>query len=186
MGYKFSTGRHSRPCEKSNREEIILNIGFTYYKLGPSVDGKKLIEGKDMPSWESLAKYVYNLATGKGIDEVSLVKSTWQIKGTDVYLIYKDSIEELKNLAITRDWLESVKEKKGKKIVYAPACFLDKETLDEYDISFVQIPFKLVYTYYSVWSSRTHKKKLVKAIDSFFQNWRSEFLAYTDTSLLIG
>jgi adenine-specific DNA-methyltransferase len=142
MGYKFvheiTRDRMKKVIERDN-----LNIGFTYYKLGPSIDGKKLIEGKDMPSWESLAKYVYNLATGKGIDDVSLVKSTWQIKGTDVYLIYKDSIEELKNLAITRDWLESVKEKEGKKIVYAPACFLDKETLDEYNISFVQIPFNL-------------------------------------------
>jgi adenine-specific DNA-methyltransferase len=74
---------------------------------------------------------------------VSLIQSTWQIKGTDVYLIYTNSIEELKNLAITRDWLETVKEKEGKKIVYAPACFLDKEILDEYNISFVQIPFNL-------------------------------------------
>ncbi len=141
-GYRYvheiTRDRVKKVIERDN-----LDVGFTYYKLGPSIDGKKLIEGKDMPSWESLAKYVYNLATGKGIDDVSLVKSTWQIKGTDVYLIYKDSIEELKNLAITRDWLESVRDKEGKKIVYAPACFLDKETLDEYNISFVQIPFNL-------------------------------------------
>jgi adenine-specific DNA-methyltransferase len=141
-GYKYvheiTRDRVKKVIERDN-----LDIGFTYYKLGSSIDAKNILEGKDMPSWESLAKYVYNLATGKGIDDVSLVKSTWQIKGTEVYLIYKDSIEELKNLAITRDWLESVKEKEAKKIVYAPACFLDKETLDEYNISFVQIPFNL-------------------------------------------
>lgn len=141
-GYRYvheiTRDRVKKVIERDN-----LDIGFTYYKLGASIDGKKLIEGKDMPSWESLAKYVYNLATGKGIDDVSMVKSIWQIKGTDVYLIYKDSIEDLKNLAITREWLESVKEKEGRKIVYAPACFLDKETLDEYNISFVQIPFNL-------------------------------------------
>lgn len=124
-----------------------LSVGFTYYKLGPSIDGKKMLAGKDLPTWDVFAKYVHYLATGKPIDEVKKPKDTWEIvtgtKGTGIYLIYKDKIEDLKNLAITRDWLESVKGKEGKKIVYAPACFLDKEVLDEHEISFVQIPFNL-------------------------------------------
>lgn len=124
-----------------------LDVGFTYYRLGPSIDGKKLLSGKDLPTWDSFAKYSHYLATGKPVEEVKKQKESWEIvsgtKGTGIYLIYKDKIEDLKNLAITRDWLESVKNKKGKKIVYAPACFLDKEVLDEYEISFVQIPFNL-------------------------------------------
>jgi len=124
-----------------------VDAGFTYYKLGPDIDGKKILTGKDMPTWDSLAKYVHFLATGKPTDDVTMQKKTWQIiskkKDTQVYLIYADSIEELKKLAITRDWLDTVKDKDGKKIVYAPACFLDKEILDEYNISFVQVPFNL-------------------------------------------
>lgn len=124
-----------------------LDAGFTYYKLGPSIDGKNLLSGKNLPTWDSFAKYAHYLATGKPVEEVKKPKESWEIvsgtKGTGVYLIYKDKIEDLKNLAITRDWLESIKDKKGKKIVYAPACFLDKEVLDEYEISFVQIPFNL-------------------------------------------
>lgn len=124
-----------------------LKVGFTYYKLGPSVDGKSILEGKDLPTWENFAKYVHYLATGKPIDEVKKPTATWEIiskaKPTGIYLLYKDSVEELKELAITRDWLESIKDKEGKKIVYAPACFLDKEVLDEHNIAFVQIPFNL-------------------------------------------
>ncbi len=124
-----------------------LEVGFTYYKLGSPIDGKSLLSGKDLPTWDSFAKYAHYLATGKPIEEVKKPKESWEIisgtKGTGIYLIYKDKIEDLKNLAITRDWLESIKDKKGKKIVYAPACFLDKEVLDEYEISFVQIPFNL-------------------------------------------
>lgn len=123
------------------------DLGFTYYKLGPSIDGKNILEGKDLPTWDSFAKYVHYLATGKPVDEVKKPEETWEIisgnKGTSVYLIYKENIDDLKKLAITRDWLELIKDKEGKKIVYAPACFLDKEVLDEYNISFVQIPFNL-------------------------------------------
>ena len=31
----------------------------------------------------------------------------------------------------------------GKKIVYAPACYLDDEYLEQYNITFVGIPFNL-------------------------------------------
>lgn len=100
-----------------------------------------------MPSWDSFAKYIHFLATGKPLDSVTKPDTSWEIKSseksTGVFLIYKDTIEELKNLAITREWLEIVKEKEGRKIVYAPACFLDKEVLDDYNISFVQIPYNL-------------------------------------------
>lgn len=123
------------------------DIGFTYYKLGPSIDGKNILEGKNLPTWENFAKYVHYLATGNPINEVKKPSTDWEIisktKATGIYLIYKDSLDELKNFAITRDWLEIVKNKEGKKVVYAPACFLDKEILDEHNISFVQIPFNL-------------------------------------------
>jgi len=140
--HEITQARVKKVIERDN-----LDIGFTYYKLGPSIDGKDILEGKNLPTWDNFAKYVHYLATGKPIDEVKKPSNSWEIiskaKGTGVYLIYKDSIDELKNLAITRDWLEIIKNKEGKKIVYAPACFLDKEVLDEYNISFVQIPFNL-------------------------------------------
>ncbi len=124
-----------------------LKDGFTYYKLGPSIEGRKILAGKDLPTWSNFAKYVHYLATGNPIDQVEKPDETWEIlsaaKRTGVYLIYANSIEDLKELAITRDWLELVKDKSGRKIVYAPACFLDKEILDEYNISFVQLPFSL-------------------------------------------
>lgn len=124
-----------------------LKIGFTYCKLGTPIDGKNLIKGKGLPTWDNFAKYVHYLATGSPINEVKKPNNTWEIiskaKPTGVYLIYTEKFDELKNLAITRDWLDLIKSKKGKKVVYAPACFIDKEILDEHNISFVQIPFNL-------------------------------------------
>lgn len=124
-----------------------LDVGFTYYRLGPSIDGRSILEGRALPTWGDFAKYVHYLATGKPIDEVKKPNKTWEVisktKHTGVYLIYKDNVEDLRKLAITRDWMETVKDTEGRKIVYAPACFLDKEILDEHNISFVQIPFNL-------------------------------------------
>lgn len=124
-----------------------LSVGMTYYRLGDSIESKKLVTWENLPSWDSFAKYIHFLATGKPLDSVTKPDTSWEIKSseksTGVFLIYKDTIEELKNLAITREWLEIVKEKEGRKIVYAPACFLDKEVLDDYNISFVQIPYNL-------------------------------------------
>lgn len=145
-GYRFIheiTRDRVKKVIKNNK----LDIGFTYYKLGPSIDGRDILAGKNLPSWESLAKYVHYLATGKPIDSIKKPSNSWEIvsgtKNTNIFLIYKDNIEELKALAITRDWLELVKNNSNKKIVYAPACFLDKEVLDANNISFVQVPFSL-------------------------------------------
>jgi adenine-specific DNA-methyltransferase len=132
---------------KKVKERDNLDIWMTYYKLGPSIEWRKILEWESLPSWESFAKYVHFLATGKPIDDIADPDATWEIctedRNTGVYLIYADTIEELRNLAITRDWLESVKSTEGKKIVYAPACFLDKEVLDDNHISFVQVPYNL-------------------------------------------
>lgn len=129
------------------KERDNLDVGMTYYKLGPSIEWRQILEWESLPTWESFAKYVHFLATGKAIDNLLAPDATWEIctedRNTGVYLIYADTIEELRSLAITRDWLESVKSTEGKKIVYAPACFLDKEVLDDNHISFVQVPYNL-------------------------------------------
>ena len=50
----------------------------------------------------------------------------------------------LKRLAITLDWAQQAHKKvEGRKIVYAPACYLDDETLDQYNMKFVSIPYNL-------------------------------------------
>ena len=58
--------------------------------------------------------------------------------------MYEQDMEALKKLAITIDWAqETHKKDSGKKIVYAPVCYLDEELLDQYNIKFVSIPYNL-------------------------------------------
>lgn len=128
---------------KKNR----YKTGFTYYTLGAAIDAETLLAGK-LPTYKEFAKYVYYLATGKNHPAEKKIKEESSFVGkTDqesIYLIYKKNMEALKNLAITLDWTqETHKKNSGKKIVYAPACYLDDEALEQYNIRFVSIPYNL-------------------------------------------
>lgn len=124
-----------------------LKDGFTFAKLGPAIDAETILSGK-LPTYKEFAKYVYYLATGKNHPAESKIKETDYFVGASdhesIYLIYEKDLEQLKKLAITLDWAQKAHKKDaGKKIVYSPACFLDDEALDQYNIKFVSIPYNL-------------------------------------------
>ena len=121
--------------------------GFTYNALGPAIDAETLLGGK-LPAYTEFAKYVYYLATGKNHPKESEIKEASSFVGKaeheSIYLVYKQDMDALKKLAITLDWAQKAHDKdKGKKVVYAPACYLDDEALEQYNIKFVSIPYNL-------------------------------------------
>lgn len=122
-------------------------VGFSYMKLGPQIDAESILSGS-LPTYKEFAKYTYYLATGKTMDNEKSINEkdffVGKINGTSIYLIYKKDKDKLKSLAITLDWAEKIHKKdKGKKIIYAPACFLDEEYLEKFNINFVSIPYSL-------------------------------------------
>lgn len=122
-------------------------VGFTYHKLGVAIDAETLLSGA-LPNYKEFAKYVYYLATGKNHPDEKKIKEENSFVGkTDhesIYLIYEKNMDALKKLAITLDWAqETHKKDSGKKIVYAPVCYLDDEALEQYNIKFVSIPYNL-------------------------------------------
>ncbi len=96
---------------------------------------------------KELAKYVFYLATGqspkdKDIDEKKYLAG--KIDNTEVYLLYTPDMEELKKMAITFEWAKDIsKGNESRKIVYAPACFMDDEYLEQFNMKFVSIPYNL-------------------------------------------
>ncbi len=124
-----------------------LDTGFTYYKLGKRIDTESILSG-DLPTYEEFAKYVYYLATGKNYPEKSKVQEKKYLVGTSnneaIFLIYEQDFEKLKGMALTLEIAKKLNDEyNGRKIVYAPACFLDDEHLDRFNIVFVGIPFNL-------------------------------------------
>ncbi|MFA6252262.1 MAG: site-specific DNA-methyltransferase [Candidatus Paceibacterota bacterium] len=137
------TAERIRKVIKKNKSDI----GFSYLKLGSPIDADSILFGK-LPSYSEFAKYVYYLATGETMDSEKIIdeKSYFvgKNKGESIYLIYQKDKEKLKNMAITLDWAETINKKdKEKKIVYAPACFLDEEYLEKFNIQFVSVPYNL-------------------------------------------
>lgn len=121
--------------------------GFTYQTIGPSIDAETILSGK-LPTYTEFAKYVYYLATGKNHPKEKDIKEKEGFVGKSdhesIYLLYEKDMDKLKKLAITLDWArETNKKDSGKKIVYAPACYLDDELLSEFNIKFVSIPYNL-------------------------------------------
>lgn len=147
MGFRdvidITAERIRRVLKKEN-----LKTGFTYYTLGPSIDADSILAGK-LPTYEDFAKYAFYLATGKNHPDEKKIKEKDYFVGKSgnesIYLLYKKDINVLKNLSITLDWAEQInKTNSGKKIVYAPACFLDDEYLEKFNIQFVSIPYNLL------------------------------------------
>jgi len=139
-------------CKDITRERIVKvienklenkDVGFEYRKVGKPIDAETILSGQ-LPTFGQLAKYVFYLATGQTPEKEDISKEKYlagKIGDTSVYLLYQDSLEELQRMALTHEFAKELP--KGKKIIYAPACFLDDDYLSENDIRFVSIPYNL-------------------------------------------
>ena len=124
-----------------------LETGFSYFKLGSAIDAENMLSG-NLPTYNEFAKYVYYLATGQALENEKTIREKDFYVGSfndeSIYLLYNDDIEKLKKLAITLDWAKKTHEKdSGRKVIYAPACYLDEEYLAQFSIFFVGIPYNL-------------------------------------------
>ncbi len=142
-------------CRDITRERIVRAIekfgydsGFEYLRVGQALDAETLLSG-ELPEYETFAKYVYYLATGEHPGAEDQIDQESYFVGSkdneDIYLIYTDDMDALQKLALSYEKAEAIRKRSGVKqaIVYAPACFLDEEDLQELKIEFVSIPYNL-------------------------------------------
>jgi len=140
---------NTKTAERVRRasESIESKSGFSYCELGPAIDATSLLEG-NLPSYNEFAKYVYYLATGKNLVNIENISESenfvGELNGLSIWLLYEPNRDSLKNLAITLDWAKIRKTNNStKKLVYAPACYLDDEMLEQFNIKFISIPYNL-------------------------------------------
>jgi len=132
---------------KGARDESLregLGGTFSYFRLGKELRKQAILDGKDLPSYEALAGYVFFTATG---DEFEPKKMNPPFIGTsrdrDVFLIYEQDIEKLKDMALNLDLARKLGKAERKKLVFAPTKYLDQEYLDRLNIEFCQLPFEI-------------------------------------------
>mgnify|MGYP001017599614 CR=1 FL=1 len=141
--YNITRERNKRAIDKFKYE-----AGFNYYRIGIPIDAETMLSGQ-LPTFEQLAKYVYYLCTGQNLtieDDINPETYFVGIYGNEaIYLVYRQNYDELLRLALNLTLAEKItNEQQGKKcIIYAPACFLDEEYLDQKRIEFVGLPYNL-------------------------------------------
>ena len=135
------------PSAKDEALKAGLGGGFSYLRLGEALRQESLLDPyKPLPAWETLAAYVFFTATGREFEPDAARREDWFIgrgRVYDVFLIYTDDLEELKNMALTTGIARALPDRGRPRLVFAPAKYLDPELLDLYRIRFQQLPFEI-------------------------------------------
>ena len=124
-----------------------LGGAFSYCELGPPMLEGALLEGEKLPSYEALGNYIFFTATGEEVTPEELDRERCflgRAGNSDFFLIYEADAMRLRELTLDLDFARGLPAPNGRKrIVYAPARFLDEEFLDHYAIKFCQLPFEI-------------------------------------------
>jgi adenine-specific DNA-methyltransferase len=135
------------PSAKNENLKQGLGGSFSYFDLGDAIDEVGILSGKSLPSYEQMARYLFYTGTGEEFHEELLEESKNYIgksKDYEVYLFYKPDISYLKNTALNLKMVENLPIFTGKKrLIFAPAKYLDQEHLDKFHIDFAQLPFEI-------------------------------------------
>ena len=137
---------------KAKDPELKAGLGgtFSYFQLGEPMRQESLLEGSHLPEYEALASYVFFTATGEEFEPGQMKRDQWFIGRTrlyDVYLIYQNDLDKLKNLALTLDIARQLPGRQRNKLVFAPTKYLDSEFLHQFRVTFQQLPFQIYETF---------------------------------------
>ena len=120
---------------------------FSYFELGPTIEMESILQGKNLPSYEEFARYIFYTATGEEFNEKKINEKTGFIgetKNYKLYMFYKPDVEWLKRNALTLDGVKAMPKFKGKqRLVFAPAKYVDDFTCLENRIDFCQLPYEI-------------------------------------------
>jgi adenine-specific DNA-methyltransferase len=133
------------PAAKDESLRNGLGGTFSYFRLGKELHKQAILDGKNLPSYEALAGYVFFTATGEEFKpEKAKPPFVGSSRDRDVFLIYEQDIEKLKDLALNLEAARSMaKRSDRKKLVFAPTKYLDQDYLERLNIEFCQLPFEI-------------------------------------------
>ncbi len=143
------------PGAKDETLKAGLGGTFSYFELGRPMRQESLLDGSALPAWDSLAAYIFFTATGQEFDPSETDREIGWIGRTrshDVFLFYERDVERLKNLALKLKDAKALPDWERRRLVFAPAKYLDSDFLHQYRIDFQQLPFQ-IYEAVDRWES---------------------------------
>ena len=135
--------------ENAKKESLKQGTGgtFSYFELGPTIQMESLLNGDKLPSYEELARYIFYTATGREFDinQISREKNLiGETENYELYMFYEPDIEWLKQNALTLKMVREFRPFRAKqRLVFAPAKYVDDDTLRHARIDFCQLPFEI-------------------------------------------
>ena len=146
------------PSAKDPALKAGLGGTFSYFKLGRPMRQESILDGSNLPDYEALASYVFFTATGEEFDPKKVNRKNWLIGRSrlyDVFLIYENDLDTLKDMALTLDVARKLPRTKRNKLVFAPTKYLDAEFLRQYRVTFQQLPFQIYQAFDKLSTKRT-------------------------------
>lgn len=138
------------PSAKDDKLKAGLGGSFTFANLGEAFDIDKILTGESLPSYSSLAQYVFYTATGESLNGDVTPRSDYFVGESslfEVYLIYKDDLAFLRSndSALNQEKLDIITTKKStkQKLVFATAKYMSQSTLSDHKVVFCQIPYAI-------------------------------------------
>ena len=131
-----------------------LGGSFTYGTLGKPIEMEGMLNGKALPSYESLAAHLLHIASGVSVGTDALEPKNGDglfhsADKIDYYMLYKPDLEYLQsneamlNLELAKR-IHSTNHQNGvKAIVYAPGKYIGQRELTRMGITFCQLPHVL-------------------------------------------
>lgn len=117
-----------------------LGGGFEYVELGkPLFDKDGTID--EEVNFEDLASYIYFTETHTNLEKSKIKRNCLgEYNGVHYFLLF-DGVP--KTNVLNREFLREIKNKDGKKIIYADKCLVDEDVLEKHQIIFKQIPYQV-------------------------------------------
>ena len=137
------------PKAKDKALQAGLGGSFSYFQLGAAMRQESLLDGSNLPDYETLAGYLFFTATGEEPNPADMRKEDWFIGRShryDVFLLYEPDIEQLKDMALTLDIARKLPRTDAPRLVFAPCKYADRHSLDQLGITFQQLPFQIYQT----------------------------------------
>jgi DNA modification methylase len=138
-GYSYKTS--------SGKTEKVEGLGgeFAYVRVGGKLMGEYRNLGDKLPDYEQVARYVYFTETSQNFDAKKMDKATGKIgewQGTSYYLLYSPDKKEARALDV--EFLEKLKDKNLRKVVYCEKVWVHREDLSKFgDVRPMLVPFNL-------------------------------------------
>ncbi len=136
------------PSAKNDLVKAGLGGSFSYFDLGDAIEMESLLQGKGLPSYLEMARYLYYTATGDEFDEGKIDEKTHLIGENEQYKVfsyYQPDLDYLKTTALTLDEAKALRASNGAKqlLVFAPTKYVENESLNELKITFCQLPYEI-------------------------------------------